>query len=71
MTIKKSPAKSSGGYFELWIAIIEQAVNDYRSYPGMRSEIESFFKSKYFENMSGVSGKVVLDRLKKENNKNE
>lgn len=68
--IETRTVKFNGGYLELWLAVVEQAVNDYRSYPDMRSEIIRFFKSKYFEEMSGVSGKVVLDRLKKENNKN-
>lgn len=66
---KKSPVNFDG-YFELWIEVINKAVNDYRLYPYMRSEITRFFKSEYFENMTGVSGKVVVDRLKKENNKN-
>lgn len=32
----------------------------------MRSEIARFFKSDYFEKMTGVNGQIVLDRLKKE-----
>lgn len=51
---------------QLWIAVINQAVNDYRNKPNMRSEIARFFKSRYFEKMTGVNGQVVLDRLKKE-----
>lgn len=66
--IKKSPIKANGGYNELWIAVINQAVNDYRNYPRMRSEVENFFKSEYFENITGVNGQVVIDRLKKEIN---
>lgn len=57
---------SSGGYTQLWIAVINQAVSDYRNNPGMRSEVARFLKSDYFERMTGVSGQVVLDRLKKE-----
>lgn len=64
--IKKSPIKSNGGYTQLWISVINQAVNDYRNYPGMRSEVERFFKSDYFEKMTGVNGEVILNRLKKE-----
>lgn len=56
---------SNGGYEQLWIAVIQQAVNDYRNNPRMRSEVASFLKSKYFEKMTGVNGQVVLDRLKK------
>jgi len=51
---------------QLWIAVINQAVSDYRNKPNMRSEIARFFKSSYFEKMTGVNGQVVLDRLKKE-----
>lgn len=50
----------------LLIAIINQAVNDYRMYPRMRSEVARFLKSDYFESMTGVDGQIVLDRLKKE-----
>lgn len=53
---------------ELWLAVINQAVNDYRNYPQMRSEVARFFKSNYFEKITGVNGQVVLDRLKKEIN---
>lgn len=65
--LKKSPIKSNGGYNELWIAVINQAVNDYRTIPKMRSEVARFLKSEYFEKMTGVSGQVILDRLKKRN----
>ena len=50
----------------LWLAVIQQAKNDYLNHPNMRSEVARFFKSTYFEKMSGVSGQVVLDRLKRE-----
>ena len=63
---KKRVIQTNGGYGELWIAVINQAVNDYRKYPRMRSEVARFFKSDYFERMTGVDGQVVLDRLKKE-----
>ena len=51
---------------QLWLAVVNQAVNDYRKYPRMRSEVARFFKSDYFERMTGVNGQVVLERLKKE-----
>lgn len=63
---KKSPIKTNGGYIQLWIAVVNQAVNDYRNNPRMRSEVARFLKSGYFERMTGVNGQVVLDRLKKE-----
>lgn len=63
---KKSVIQTDGGYIQLWIAVINQAVNDYRKYPRMRSEVARFLKSDYFERMTGVDGQVVLDRLKKE-----
>lgn len=65
---KKSPVEYNGGYMELWLAVINQAVNDYRNYPQMRSEVARFLKSNYFEKMTGVNGQIVLDRLKKEIN---
>lgn len=63
---KKSVVQTNGGYMQLWIAVINQAVNDYRNNPNMRSEVARFLKSRYFERMTGVNGQVVLDRLKKE-----
>ena len=63
---KKSPVEFNGGYMELWLAVINQAVNDYRKYPRMRSEIARFLKSDYFKSMTGVDGQVVLDRIKKD-----
>lgn len=66
-TVKQSPTKSiEHGYNALWKAVILQAVADYRNYPNMRSEVERFFKSAYFERMTDVNGEVILDRLKKE-----
>ena len=66
---RKSVIQTDGGYTQLWIAVINQAVNDYRNNPDMRSEVARFFKSEYFERMTGVSGQIVLDRLKKRLNK--
>ena len=63
---EKSPVKYNGGYTELLIALIKQAVNDYRENPNMRSEVARFFKSYYFERLTGVNGQIVFDRLKKE-----
>ena len=68
---RKSVIQTDGGYTQLWIAVINQAVNDYRNNPDMRSEVARFFKSEYFERMTGVSGQVVLDRLKKEVKQNK
>lgn len=64
--IKQSPITTNGGYYQLWLAVIQQAVNDYRTHPEMRAEVARFLKSSYFEKMTGVNGQVVLDRLKKE-----
>ena len=58
--------QTNGGYLQLWIAVINQAIIDYHNNPNMRSEIARFFKSDYFEKMTGVNGQIVLDRLKKE-----
>lgn len=63
---EKSVIYTNGGYVQLWIAVIKQAVNDYRENPNMRPEVASFLKSEYFERMTGVNGQVVLDRLKKD-----
>lgn len=63
---RKSVTQTNGGYVQLWIAVIQQAVNDYRNCPNMRAEVARFLKSAYFTKMTGVNGQVVLDRLKKE-----
>lgn len=63
---RKSVTRTNGGYTQLWFAVINQAVNDYRNNPNMRPEVTRFFKSDYFTKMTGVNGQVVLDRLKKE-----
>lgn len=69
--LMKSPTKSNGGYTQLWIAVINQAVNDYRVHPEMRAEVARFLKSDYFDSMTGVSGLLILDRLKKEVRQNK
>lgn len=66
--VKKSPSKTNGGYCLLWIAVIQQAVNDYRRYPNMRAEVARFLKSSYFKSMTKADGQLILDRLKKEVN---
>lgn len=67
----KSVIQTNGGYTQLWIAVINQAVNDYRNNPKMRSEVERFLKSDYFTSMSNASGQLILDRLKKEVKQNK
>lgn len=56
---------------QLWIAVIKQAINDYRNNPKMRSEVARFLKSSYFEKMTGVNGQLILDRVKKEVEQNK
>jgi hypothetical protein len=51
--------------------VILQAVNDYRNHPKMRAEVAKFLKSAYFASMSGASGQLILDRLKKEVKQNK
>lgn len=68
---KKSVIQTNGGYTQLWIAVIQQAVSDYRNHPQMREAVARFLKSDYFESMSGVSGQSILDRLKKEVKQNK
>lgn len=69
--IKQSPITSNGGYYQLWLAVIQQAVNDYRTHPDMRAEVARFLKSDYFASMTGVSGLLILDRLEKEVRENK
>lgn len=64
--LKQSPITNNSGYYRLWLAVIQQAVNDYRAHPEMRAEVARFFKSDYFESMTCTSGQSILDRLKKE-----
>lgn len=68
---KQSPIISNGGYYRLWLAVIQQAVNDYRTHPDMRAEVARFLKSDYFDSMTGASGLLILDRLKKEVRQNK
>lgn len=63
---RKSVIQTNGGYTQLWVAVIQQAVADYRNCPKMRAEVARFLKSDYFENMCGVDGQLILDKLKKE-----
>lgn len=58
---------------DLMNAVVEQAVYDYRkSYikrdKKTRAECEAFFLSGRFNLFTGLDGKVLLDRLKKETN---
>lgn len=68
---RKSVTHTNGGYTQLWLAVIQQAVSDYRNHPQMRASVARFLKSDYFESMSGVSGQLILDRLKKEVKQNK
>lgn len=68
---RKSVIHSNGGYPQLWLAVIQQAVSDYRIHPQMRAAVARFLKSDYFESMSGVSGQLILDRLQKEVKQNK
>ena len=68
---RKSVIQTNGGYTQLWLAVIQQAVSDYRNHPQMRAAVARFLKSDYFESMSGVSGQLILDRLKKEVKQNK
>ena len=69
--IKQSPITSNGGYYQLWLAVIQQAVNDYRTYPELRAEVARFLKSEYFVSMTCASGQLILDRLEKEVKQNK
>lgn len=68
---RKSVIHTNGGYNQLWLAVIQQAVSDYRNCPQMRASVARFLKSDYFESMSEVSGQSILDRLKKEVKQNK
>lgn len=68
---KQSPITSNGGYYLLWLAVIQQAVKDYRTHPEMREEVARFLKSDYFDSMTGASGLLILDRVKKEVRQNK
>lgn len=70
-TYRKSVTQTNGGYAQLWIAVIQQAVNDYRNCPKMRAEVARFLKSDYFVSMTHASGQLILDRLQKEVKQNK
>ena len=63
---RKSVIQTDGGYTQLWIAVINQAVNDYRNNPEMRAEVTRFFRSEYFKAMTSVDGECIVSRLKSE-----
>lgn len=52
-------------YKNLAHAIIEQAVIDYKNNPNMRAEVRRFIKSQYFEGISDLEAKPILDYLDK------
>ena len=69
-------------YQELANAIVKQAADDYRKalkgrgYNGrkparIKKEIEQFFRSHYFETLTKVKGKYLIERLNKEHEENE
>ena len=64
-------AQTNDGYTDLWIAVIQQAVTDYRKHPNMRAEVARFLKSPYFMRMTNINGEIILDVLKKEVKQNK
>ena len=52
-------------YKNLGHAIIEQALTDYKNNPNMRAEVRRFIKSQYFESISDLEAKPILDYLDK------
>ena len=52
-------------YKNLGHAIVEQALDDYKNYPNMRAEVRRFIKSQYFELISDLDPKPILDYLDK------
>lgn len=52
-------------YKNLAHAIIEQALTDYKNNPNMRVEVRRFIKSQYFEMISDLDPKPILDYLDK------
>jgi hypothetical protein len=58
-------------YQDLANAIILKAVNDYRSAllskrQNRINEIELFFRSDYFQNLTNVEPEMIIEKLKKE-----
>ena len=65
--VKQSPTKSKDyGYIALWKAVILQAVQDYRKYPVMRTEVTRFLRSEYFRAMTSADGECLVSRLRSE-----
>jgi len=59
------------GYEKLAEAIIIQAVKDYRKAlkhdeRGRRREIEKFFRSGWFSILTGISGEMLIQKLRAE-----
>jgi hypothetical protein len=59
------------GYEQLANAIILQAVKDYRyaKHPSTRASIERFFRSKWFQVLTGVDGEMLIRELRRERGK--
>lgn len=49
----------------LIVAIIEQAVRDYKFLPSKRNEVKRFFRSEYFKMLSDLDGEFIILKLEK------
>lgn len=64
-----TPKFDPGGWDQLAVAIIEKACDDYRisiktNDETVAKEIERFFRSKYFSNISRLNGEWMIVELK-------
>lgn len=64
--IKGDVTDENDGILLLANAVIEQAVNDYKLYEGMRKQIEQFFRSDWLILLSRgcVDGEAVIQHLR-------
>lgn len=49
----------------LIVAIIEQAVRDYKFLPSKRNEVKRLFRSEYFKMLSDLDGEFIILKLEK------
>lgn len=55
-----------GGWMALSMAVVSQAVSDYRKGNKESKDVERFFKSEWFQVLTTIDGNVILEKLEKE-----
>ena len=69
MPRRKTNIKSTTAMYNLVIAILKQAVTDYKRHPEMRAEITRFIRSEYFKKLTNIDPKKFEKLMKEKNTK--